>query len=150
MSGELQAVNFHRFVANLAKKRGDPGIDPSMDISDQTMRSLINIDTDLKRAGLIKLGAAAGSPTNLLGALAQTAGLDAAHSAVGGIPVVGKMIGPAVNYMIQRKLINDTAKHLAPPEGGYTYPEPEEPSGGPVGPNVPPGGGGPGGASGPG
>lgn len=122
MTGELQAANFHRFVAGLAKERGDPGIDPSMDISDQTMRSLINIDTDLKRAGLIKLGAAAGSPTNLLGALAEKAGLSAAHEIVGKIPVVGGLLSEGQKYLAQRKLFADTAKHLAPPDGGYTYP----------------------------
>lgn len=122
MSGELQAANFHRFVANLAKERGDPGIDPSMDISDQTMRSLINIDTDLKRAGLIKLGSAAGSPTNLLGALAESAGLDAAHSALHAVPAIGPILSVGQKYLANRKLQQDTAKHLAPPEGGYRFP----------------------------
>jgi ddrB-like ParB superfamily domain len=149
MSGELQPASFHRFVVNLAKERGDPGIDPSMDISDQSMRALINIDTDLKRAGLIKLGAAAGSPTNLLGALAEKAGLNAAHAIVGKIPGVGGLLSEGAKYFSDRKLIADTAKHLAPPEGGYTYPEPEEPSA-PTAPPTPRGGGGPGGTSGPG
>jgi hypothetical protein len=125
MSGDLQAANFHNFVKGLAKERGDPGIDPSMDISDQGMRSMINIDTDLKRAGLIRLGAAAGSPTNLLGALAEKAGLDAAHSALGAIPGIGGMLSVGQKYLAQRKLVADTARHLAPPEGGYTYPEPD-------------------------
>jgi hypothetical protein len=147
MAGELQAANFHRFVVSLAKERGDPGIDPSMDISDQTMRSLINIDTDLKRAGLIRLGSARGSPTNLLGALAEQAGLDAAHSIAGQVPYVGGLISAVPKYLAQRKMIADTVKHLAEPEGGYTYPEPEPPEG-PVAPTKPPGGGGPGGASG--
>lgn len=129
MSGDLQAANFHNFVKGLAKERGDPGIDPSMDISDKGMRSMINIDTDLKRAGLIRLGAAAGSPTNLLGALAEKAGLDAAHSVVGALPYVGPALNAIPKYLADRKLINDTAKHLAPPEGGYTYPEPERPPG---------------------
>jgi hypothetical protein len=124
MSGDLQAANFHNFVKGLAKERGDPGIDPSMDISDKGMRSMINIDTDLKRAGLIRLGAAAGSPTNLLSALAEKAGLDAAHSVVGALPYVGPALNAIPKYLADRKLINDTAKHLAPPEGGYTYPEP--------------------------
>lgn len=151
MSGDLQAANFHNFVKGLAKERGDPGIDPSMDISDRGMRSMINIDTDLKRAGLIRLGAAAGSPTNLLGALAEKAGLDAAHSIVGSLPYVGPVLNVVPKYLADRKLIADTAKHLAPPEGGYRYPEPEEPSAGPAAPNrPPPGGGGPSGTSGPG
>lgn len=147
MNGELQAANFHRFAVNLAKERGDPGIDPSMDISDQAMRRIIAIDTDLKRAGLIKLGAAAGSSTNLLGALAEKAGLDAAHSVLGAVPYVGPVLNAVPKYLAQRKLINDTAKHLAEPEGGYTYPEPEEPPA-LTGSNRPPDGGGPGGTSG--
>lgn len=122
MSGELQAQRFHQLVVNLAKERGDPGIDPSMDISDQGMRSMINIDTDLKRAGLIRLGSAAGSPTNLLGALTEKAGLDAAHSVLGAVPYVGPVLNAVPKYLALRKLINDTAKHLAPPEGGYVYP----------------------------
>lgn len=125
MSGEVQAANFHNFVKGLAKERGDPGIDPSMDISDAGMRSMINIDADLKRAGLIKLGAAAGSPTNLLGALAERAGLNAAHAIVGKIPAVGGLLSEGAKYFSDRKLIADAAKHLAPPEGGYTYPEPD-------------------------
>lgn len=122
MNGELQAANFHRFVTNLAKERGNPGIDPAMDISDEAMRSLINIDKDLKRAGLIKLGAAAGSPTNLLGALAESAGLDAAHSALRAIPVAGPLLSTGQKYLAQRKILSDTARHLAPPDGGYRFP----------------------------
>lgn len=140
MGGELQAANFHRFVVNLAKERGDPGIDPSMDISDQAMRSLMNIDADLKRAGLIKLGAAAGSPTNLLGALAERAGLDVAHKVASAIPGVSAAISPALKLLADRKFAKDAARHIAPPEGGYTYPEPDEPSAPPVMPNTPPGG----------
>lgn len=128
MTGDLQAANFHNFVKGLAKERGDPGIDPSMDISDSGMRSMINIDNDLKRAGLIKLGSAAGSQTNLLGALAQKAGLDAAHSVVGKIPLVGGALSVGQKYLADRKMFADTAKHLAPPEGGYIYPEPEPPA----------------------
>lgn len=123
MAGDLQAANFHRFVLGLAKERGDPGIDPSMDISDKTMRSLINIDKDLKRASLIKLGAAAGSPTNLLGALAESAGIDAAHSVLGAIPGVGPVIKGLKGAVQQYQLDRETAKHLAPPEGGYIYPD---------------------------
>lgn len=122
MSGELQPAAFHRFVVNLAKERGDPGIDPSMDISDQTMRALINIDTDMKRAGLIKLGAATNSSTNLLGALAEKAGLNAAHSIVSKVPVVGGLVSEGAKYIADRKLTADAAKHIAPPAGGYSYP----------------------------
>ena len=122
MAGDLQAANFHRFVVGLAKERGDPGIDPSMDISDETMRSLINIDNDLKRAGLIRLGSAAGSPTNLLGALAGRLGIDGAHTLLGAVPGVGHMIKAGKELYDQRQLEKLTAQHLAPPEGGYVYP----------------------------
>jgi hypothetical protein len=137
MSGEIQPANFHRFVVNLAKERGDPGIDPSMDISDQGMRSLINIDMDLKRAGLIRLGGPRGSPTNLLGALAESAGLDAAHKLLGSVPVVGKALSVGQQYLAQRKMIADTAKHLAPPEGGYIPPDAPEPPPTPIVPVAP-------------
>ncbi len=126
MSGELQPANFHRFVINLAKERGNPGIDPSMDITDQGMRAMINIDNDLKRAGLIKVGAPNASPTNLLGALARDAGLDAAHSAMRAVPLVGRTLSAGQKILAQRKLVSDTAKHLAPPEGGYRYFVPDE------------------------
>lgn len=128
MHGELQAQRFHSFVLDLAEKRGKPGLDPSMDISDQAMSRLIAIDKDLKRAGLIKLGQAAGSPTNLLGALAAKAGYDAAKSAIGGVPVVGGLLKALPDYMAERKLQSDTARHLADPEGGYRYPERPDPA----------------------
>ena len=138
MTGELQAQRYHNWVASLAKERGDPGIDPSMDIPDKAMQSLISIDTDLKRAKLIKLGAPAGSQTNLLGALAEKAGLKAAHALVGKIPILGPVLNVGTDYMAQRKLVADTAKHLAEPEGGYTYPEPDEQTaGGPAAFNRP-------------
>lgn len=124
-SGTIMADRFHKFVVDLAQRRGDPGIDPAMNISDETMQSLINIDKDLKRAGLIKLGAAAGSPTNLLGALAENLGMGAAHSALSAIPVAGPILKAGADYLGQRRLQAMTAKHLAPPEGGYVYPEPE-------------------------
>lgn len=120
MNGDLQAANFHRWVLGLAKERGDPGIDPTMDISDGTMRALINIDKDLKRAGLIKMGTAAGSPTNLLGALAQSAGIDAAHSMLGSVPGIGPILKTGADFMAKRRLDALIEKHLAPPTGGYT------------------------------
>lgn len=123
MTGEIQAQRFHQFVVNLAKERGDPGIDPTMDISDAGMRSMLNIDADLKRAKLIKLGAPSGSQTNLLGALAESAGMDAAHAIVGKIPLAGGALVAGQKYFAQRKLIADAGKHIAPPEGGYRYPE---------------------------
>ena len=84
-SGTIMGDRFHNFVKGLATLRGNPGIDPAMSISDGTMRSMIAIDTDLKRAGLIRLGAAAGSPPNLLGALSESLGLGAAHMAAGAV-----------------------------------------------------------------
>lgn len=125
-SGVIMGDRFHKFVVDLATRRGDPGIDPAMNISDETMRSLINIDNDLKRAGLIKLGAAAGSPTNLLGALAGTMGLAGAHAVVGHMaPGIGNIIlhagaNAATSTIGKYRLDKLTAKHLAPPEGGYT------------------------------
>lgn len=124
-AGTIQANRFHKFVTDLAEARGEKGIDPAMDIPDETMAHLIAIDTDLKRAGLIDLGKARGSPTNLLGALAQGMGLGAAHAGMAalspgfgnlalqgaithGTPILGKV-------MLNRKVRN----HLAPPPGGY-------------------------------
>jgi hypothetical protein len=127
-SGAIMGDRFHKFVVDLAARRGDPGIDPAMSISDDTMRSLMNIDNDLKRAGLIKLGAAAGSPTNLLGALAGRMGLGAAHMVAGHLaPGIGNMIlhaggDAAMGALGKYRLDKLTAKHLAPPEGGYVYP----------------------------
>lgn len=124
-AGTIHANRFHKFVTDLAEARGEKGIDPAMDIPDETMAHLIAIDTDLKRAGLIDLGKARGSPTNLLGALAQGMGLGAAHAGMAalspgfgnlalqgaithGTPILGKV-------MLNRKVRN----HLAPPPGGY-------------------------------
>lgn len=121
-SGTIMGDRFHKFVLDLAQRRGDPGIDPAMSISDETMRSLINIDNDLKRAGLIKMGGALGSPTNLLGALAERVGMGAAHSALGAIPGVGPILKVGADYLGQRRLEGLTAKHLAEPEGGYVFP----------------------------
>ena len=127
-SGMIMGDRFHKFVVDLAMRRGDPGIDPAMNISDDTMRSLINIDSDLKRSGNIKLGAAAGSPTNLLGALAAKMGLGAAHIVAGHLlPGVGNMIlhagaDAAAGKLGQYRLNKLTEKHLAAPEGGYVYP----------------------------
>lgn len=121
--GAIMADRFHKFVVDLAQRRGDPGIDPAMNISDDTMRSLINIDNDLKRAGLIKLGAAAGSPTNLYGALAEKVGIGAAHKLLGKVPFAGPVLEGTADYFGQKRLDALTAKHLAEPEGGYTFPE---------------------------
>lgn len=118
-SGDVQAANFHRFVIGLADLRGRAGIDPAMSISDDAMRTLINIDNDLKRAGLIRMGAAAGSPTNLLGALAERMGMGAVHMAGGGF-MTRAVAKVGMDLVAQHRLEAMTNKHLAPPEGGYT------------------------------
>ena len=71
MHGQLMADKFYRTVRDLAEDRGDPGIDPSMDITDADMRVMLDVVKDLKRAGQIKVGAPRGSQTNLMGALAE-------------------------------------------------------------------------------
>lgn len=132
-SGAIMGERFHNFVVGLAKLRGDPGIDPAMSISDEAMRSLINIDNDMKRAGLIKLGSAAGSPTNLLGALAETMGLGTAHAIVGahtfgiGNALLNNATKAVSGKLAQYRLEKLTEKHLAPPEGGYVYPHADDP-----------------------
>jgi hypothetical protein len=128
--GEINAPAFHKFVTDLAMRRGKAGVDAAMDISDATMRGLIDIDKDLKRASNIDLGKARGSGTNLFGALAQSLGLGAAHLGMaaattgpvgnlllqGAANTVGKLTG---NALLNRKV----RKGLAPPPGGYTYNE---------------------------
>lgn len=125
MQGDFQPARFHNSIINLAKERGDPGIDPSMDISDATMRTLINVDKDLKRAGLIKMGAPRGSQTNLLGALSNSIGEQAATHVLQGIPVVGRYAGSIKNALTEFHYDQMLKKHLAPPEGGYIYPDAE-------------------------
>jgi hypothetical protein len=125
MHGELQPQRFHNDVLALAKDRGDPGIDPSMDISDKTMRVLLNVDKDLKRAGLIKMGAPRGSQTNFLGYLAQRLGMDAAKKITGGIPVVGGPLKEILGVIDEFHLDSLARQHVSPPKGGYTYPNAE-------------------------
>lgn len=122
MHGQLMADRFHKTAVSLAKERGDPGIDPSMDISDATMRTIIDVDKDLKRAGLIKVGAPRGAQTNLLGSLAASLGVKAATKVAQAIPVVGRFVKEGSEAMSQYRLDQLTKKHLAPPEGGYVYP----------------------------
>lgn len=123
--GDIQAQRFHKFVTDLAEHRGDKGIDPAMDISDETMRGLISIDTDLKRAGQIDLGKARGSPTDLFGTLAKGMGIVGAHvGALATSPGIGNLVvqnalksGDAM--LGNLRLRSQTKKHLAPPPGGY-------------------------------
>ena len=115
MEGELQANRFHQWLLGLAKERGDPGIDPSMDIPDETMQKLINLDMDLKRARLINLGKPRGSPTNMLRALSHSLGIETAHKVLGAMPGVGSFIKAGTDLYNQHQLDTLTAKHLAPP-----------------------------------
>ena len=123
MMGDFQGARYHNTILNLAKERGDPGIDPSMDISDATMRVLINVDKDIKRAGLIKVGAPRGSQTNLMGALADKIGGAVAMHVVKGVPVVGKLAGGLKDAYTEFDLDRMLKKHLAPPPGGYIRPD---------------------------
>ena len=125
MHGELQPQRFHNDVLALAKDRGDPGIDPSMDISDKTMRTLLDVDKDLKRAGLIKVGAPRQSQTNLMGYLSQKLGRDAAVNIVGAIPVVGRSAKALFGALDEMHLDKLARQHTAAPDGGYIYPNAE-------------------------
>jgi hypothetical protein len=124
--GDIYPDKFNRFVTNLAQRRGQSGLDPSMDIQDSTMQTLLDINKDLKRAGNINLGAPTGSQTNLMGALAEAGGLGAAH--IGAMAIAGPGMGNVLlqgavnvgkrvggNYLLRKH----TAKALAPPKGGY-------------------------------
>ena len=127
--GEIQFAAYHRWLLGLAKKRGAPGADPAMAISDTTMRKLIGIDKDLKRAQNIDLGSSRGSHTNLMFALSKSMGLGLVHAAVhGGLAAMGG--GGFGNLVAQHALTSGAAKvnvltlgrkvrkHLAPgPEG---------------------------------
>jgi hypothetical protein len=89
-TGNIYADRFHKFVTDLAVRRGKPGVDPAMDIPDEVFGRLMDIDDDLKRAARIDLGAPRGSPTNLYFELAQNLGIAGAHSivsAAGGGPM---------------------------------------------------------------
>lgn len=129
--GTINANNFHRFVTDLAIRRGKPGIDPAMDVPDDVMQRLINIDSDLKRASRIDLGKARGSPTNLFYTLARGMGIGAAHAIVGS---TGLAHGGVGNIMLQQGIRSAEEKlgawrmnrlvrnALAPPPGGLTPP----------------------------
>ena len=96
-TGYINPNAFHRFVTDLAVRRGQPGIDAAMDIPDAVFGKLMDIDDDLKRAGRIDLGKPRGSATNLFFELANGLGIVGAHSlvhAMGG--------GPFANVVLQR------------------------------------------------
>ncbi len=84
------------------------------------MRTLINIDTDLKRAGLIKMGAPRGSQTNLMGYLSDRLGRDAAVKLLGAIPVVRQAVKPMFDVLNEMHLDKLARQHTEPPLGGYT------------------------------
>jgi hypothetical protein len=123
--GEIMANRFHNWAVDLAENRGNKGLDPAMDIPDETMQGIIRIDKDLKRAGLIDLGKARGSPTNLFGALAKGMSIGAAHLGMAATaPGLGNLIlhqvASAGEGAINRLRLNSMVKkHLAPPPGGY-------------------------------
>jgi hypothetical protein len=124
--GMIDANKFHRWLTDIAVRRGRPGVDPAMDITDDTMRGLISIDNDLKRAGNIDLGKARGSPTNLFFEVANGLGLAGAHAIMGASPLGGignvmmqqgmHVIAPKIRSYRLNSLVR---KHLAPPSEGY-------------------------------
>jgi hypothetical protein len=123
--GEIMANRFHNFVVDLAENRGKKGLDPAMDIPDEKMQALISLDKDLKRAGLIDLGKARGSPTDLFGTLAKGMGIVGAHA---GMAVTSPGLGNVLLHSALSKgeaamgnwrLKSQTKNHLAPPPGGY-------------------------------
>ena len=132
-SGMINGNAFHRFVTDLAIRRGRPGIDAAMDVPDNVMQRLINIDQDLKRAGRIDLGKPRGSPTNLFFELAGALGITGAHAltaamtagtAFGGIANIGVQTGiSAIQRRVGQRRINRlTEQALQPPPGGLTPP----------------------------
>jgi hypothetical protein len=126
--GDIMADRFHKFVTDMAMRRGKPGVDPAMDIPDDTMQNLINVDSDLKRAARIDLGKPRGSPTNLFFTLSRAMGIGAAHAvtaaATHGSGVANIMLQQAIQSGEARlgawRLGRQVRRHLAPPEGGLT------------------------------
>jgi hypothetical protein len=126
--GMILADKFHRFVTDLAVRRGRQGVDPAMDIPDSTMQTLINIDSHLKRMGNIDLGKARGSPTNLFFELSKGLGIAGAHALVGA---TGLHAGGAGHFALQQgmsaaqrrlasfRLRRLTEQALSEPPGGY-------------------------------
>jgi hypothetical protein len=131
-TGNIYANKFHRFVTDLAVRRGRPGVDPAMDIPDQVFGKLMDINDDLKRAGRIDLGSPRGSPTNLYFELANGLGIVGAHSimqAVGGGPVGSAVLQGGISALKQR-LANMRLNSLVerslnyPPQGPAPNPNP--------------------------
>lgn len=127
--GNILGPKFHKFVTDLAIRRGRQGVDPAMDIPDSTMRTLIDIDNDLKRMGNIDLGKARGSPTNLYFELARATGLAGVHGLIGLAGMSSGGLGNVVaqtglNALQQRagmfRLNRAVRQSLAPPPEGFT------------------------------
>jgi hypothetical protein len=120
-TGHIYADKFHRWLADLAVRRGKVGIDKAMDIPDEVMQGLIDINKDLKRASRIDLCKARGSPTNLYGEVAKAAGLAGVHALLGagtgGIGNVAlQLAAPQVRSWQLNRL---TQQHLTDPKGGF-------------------------------
>jgi len=128
-TGFILPTAYHKWVADLAMRRGHPGVDAAMDIPDDVMRGLINIGKDLKRADNIDLGKARGSNTNLLFTLAQGTGIGMAHlgvaAATQGSGIGNLLLQGAINAgrsATGNVLLRRAArKGLAEPRGGYDY-----------------------------
>jgi hypothetical protein len=124
-TGAIDANRFHRFVTDLAVRRGKPGIDAAMDIPDEVMGNLMNIDDDLKRAGRIDLGKPRGSPTNLYFELAKGLGIAGAHSLAAGLGPVGN-VGVQIGVgALQRMSANMRLNKLV--EQSLNYPPGKDP-----------------------
>ena len=138
-TGFIQPNAFHRFVTDLAVRRGRPGIDPAMDIPDDVMGKLMDINDDLKRSGRIDLGQPRGSQTNLFFALANGLGIAGAHSlvhAMGGGPFANVILQrgiEGVQSMMQNMRLNSLAR-----ESLNYPPEPLPPNPNPPGQFIPP------------
>jgi hypothetical protein len=125
--GRINGDSFHRWLIDLAMKRGRPGIDPAMDIPDSTFRVLMNIDNDLKLNSRIDLGNPRQSATNLFFTVARAMGIGGAHAIVGAAThgsgmanvVLGHALSSAEARMGQFRLNRAVRRHLAEPEGGF-------------------------------
>jgi hypothetical protein len=138
-TGFIQPNAFHRFVTDLAVRRGRPGIDPAMDIPDDVMGKLMDINDDLKRSGRIDLGQPRGSQTNLFFALANGLGIAGAHSlvhAMGGGPFANVILQRGIEG-VQNRMGNWRLNQLANESLNYP-PEPLPPNPNPPGQFIPP------------
>jgi hypothetical protein len=125
--GRIYSNSFHRWVTDLAMKRGRPGIDPAMDLPDSTMRTMLNIDNDLKLNSRIDLGNPRQSATHLFGTVARAMGIGTAHAitaaATHGAPIANMALQGAIKSGEAKlgaiRLNRAVRRHLAPPEGGF-------------------------------